>query len=143
MTEVTLPNLSRTDSDDNDFADVVANDQAILAEVNGGLDSDNFAPTAFGPESGLKWIRGVVDTTTTTPVKGEGFTITINGTGDVSLTFTDAFSDSPAITATANGNDDYTAHLRGSVLGSGARVNVRLAGTLADGVFHFIAYGPA
>jgi hypothetical protein len=43
---VTLPHLSKTDSDPNLFSDVKANDQAIINEVNGGLDAENLDSNA-------------------------------------------------------------------------------------------------
>lgn len=46
MGQVNLPHTSRSDSDPNLFSDVVDNDNAILAELNGGIDEDNISPTA-------------------------------------------------------------------------------------------------
>lgn len=145
MGDVNLP-VGSGNSGTNDWSDVFSNDQAIVDVVNGGLDSDNFAPTAFGPESGLKWIRGIVDTTSGASnggvVEGSGFTLTRNSTGDVSISFTTSFSDVPAVTTTGVGDGDFTCPVR-TVTANAVRVARRLDGTPTDGVAHFIAVGPA
>lgn len=93
----------------------------------------------------LKTIRGVVDSTSTTPVEGLGFTLAINGTGDMTITFAEAFSDVPTIqytvgetagTLTAKHNATPTT-TTGDVL-----IFDTTTGTATDAIFHFTAIGP-
>lgn len=46
MGTVTLPVTSRANTDSNNFTDVVGNDNAIIAAVNGNLDANNLAANA-------------------------------------------------------------------------------------------------
>jgi hypothetical protein len=46
----------------------------------------------------MKVIRGTITSTTPTIVNGSGFTLTRNGVGDVTVTFSAAFSGAPAVT---------------------------------------------
>lgn len=53
MTLVTLPLSTRTATDDNDFADVYNNDNAIITVVNGQLQNENLASNAAVAHSKL------------------------------------------------------------------------------------------
>jgi hypothetical protein len=48
MAFVNLPHTSKANTDPNLFSEVVANDQAITAQVNGNLDSTNLAADSVG-----------------------------------------------------------------------------------------------
>src|SRR5215204_710051 len=48
MAQVNLPITSRAITDANNFSDVKANDQAIVDQVNGNLDTTNLAANAVG-----------------------------------------------------------------------------------------------
>jgi hypothetical protein len=72
MAVVTLPHTSKADTDPNLFSDTKANDQAIVDQVNGALDSTNLADNAVttakitddavtaGKVAGLQ--QGIIDT---------------------------------------------------------------------------------
>lgn len=93
-------------------------------------------------EVNLRTMRGTVDTTSTTAVEGEGFTITINGTGDVTLTWSPEFS--AACTVTAMSIDGGFVTGVGNPTATTARLlRKNAAGADADGVMCFIATGPA
>lgn len=93
-------------------------------------------------ESGLKVIRGIVTTTSTTPAYGEGFTVAVNGTGNITVTFDAPFSDLPAVIATAEGAGDFACQVN-SPSASSVQILRRNGGTLWDGYLHFYAIGPA
>jgi hypothetical protein len=92
----------------------------------------------------LRILRGRIDTTTPgTILQGTGFTLTRNGLGDVTVTFSTAFSATPVVIVVA---EDVS---QGSVvkINSVASGSVRLVRfltnlTAADGILHFIAIGP-
>lgn len=100
----------------------------------------------IGPETGLKIIRGAVDTTGSGSILvGSGFTITRNGTGDVTVNFTVAFSTAPAVALAAGTTAGVVAKLVTTEPTTGAArvlVGTIAAGVATDGIFHFIAAGP-
>lgn len=88
MATVTLPITSRTSSDDNDFADVVGNDQAITTQVNGNLDNSNIASGAAIAYSKLDSLAtgqaliGNGTTPTATTLTGD---VTVGATGVMTI----------------------------------------------------------
>lgn len=88
----------------------------------------------------LRIIRGSINTTTPTITQGVGFTVLKNATGDVTVTFTVAFSAAPSISVAGDGSvaDVVTP----SASASRMRRYIANTGVLTDGVFHFAAIGP-
>lgn len=113
--------------------------------VTGLADALGSVKNALVTESvGQHVVFGVVDTTDTDPVSGEGFTVAINGTGDVTITFTTPFSIPPVVLATAEdaGSDSITCSNH-AVDESSATVHRVQPGVASfDGLFHFLAIGP-
>lgn len=100
-------------------------------------------------ETGLKIIRGTVNTTPTASiVKGSGFTIARNGAGDITITFTSAFSDVPTVTAMpgAGGFHGAVSASTGGIAAGSVRLILFDTQTVGvpntDGIIHFIAIGP-
>lgn len=94
----------------------------------------------------LQIIAGVIDSTGAgSIVAGTGFTITRNGVGDVTITFTSAFSGTPSVTATvADATNNRIAKLKAATTTTTAQIQCfSLAGTNTDNLFHFHAIGPA
>lgn len=92
----------------------------------------------------LKVIRGIVNTTTPTIVKGSGFTVTKNSTGTVTITFSAEFTDVPSVSlGVASGSFG-----RGGSISEATKAKAKLVvfqvsnQTEIDGEFHFIAIGP-
>jgi hypothetical protein len=74
-------------------------DDADAATARGtlGTDAAGAQRPPSGPETTLKVIRGTVNTAGSgTIVQGSGFTITRNGTGDITVTFSTAFASAPS-----------------------------------------------
>lgn len=98
-------------------------------------------------EESLRIIRGRVDTTGSGSIlQGDGFTIARNGTGDVTVTFTTAFSAIPAVVPTAESDTSGMTHIGKvrTVAAGSVRLQRNLAGVSdQDGIMHFIAVGPA
>lgn len=95
----------------------------------------------------LKIIRGIINTGGAgSIVKGSGFSIVRNGTGDVTITFTATFKDVPSVVATVGETGAVSAikHFEKAATASTARLLVFLTATGAgqDSVFHFTAVGP-
>jgi hypothetical protein len=121
---------------------------AATTNVHGIADTAKLVRTSgTGAESGLRIIRGIVNTAAPSGsiVKGTGFSISARtGTGDITLAFTTAFSDTPAITASPE-----NATAAGVRLITPSASGVRLfstnttTGATQDNVLHFIAIGPA
>lgn len=125
-----------------DLTGTVANAQIGAAAV-GTTEAPTFVNSTV---ENLKVIRGVVNTTTTTPVEGAGFTLTDSGVGDMTINFSAAFSDVPAVVCEVayldGGSSAYHAVLLAATA-STARVGLNtFAGSAAEGIFHFIAVGP-
>lgn len=100
-------------------------------------------------ENDLRLVRGTIDTNGSgTILEGGGFSITRNNIGDVTVTFTDAFSDVPSVTLTPLGGGSalgpIASHKNGFTRTPAAfRVEIVSIGAgFADGVFDFIAVGP-
>jgi len=93
-----------------------------------------------------KIIYGVIATATPgTIVSGLGFTIAFNGTGDITITFTDDFGSDPTVTCTPLLSAvPCGIQLQGNPTTTSARVNVIRAdtGVAVNSTFHFHAIGP-
>lgn len=131
LADVLVP-ATATDIDPSDIAD--RRDDARLLVTRPAAD-----------ETGLRIVRGVIDTASSgTILEGEGFSIVRNGTGLLTVTITDAFADVPAVSL---GGDKHSTRFATVPTASGFQVQIanESAGTLAaaDGIFHFIAIGPA
>lgn len=93
----------------------------------------------------LKTISGRISTTTPTILHGLGFTVARNAAGDVTITFTSAFSDVPRITALVErpGATNLVAQLYAAPTATTARIGVvSLAGAGTEAIIDFIATGP-
>jgi hypothetical protein len=92
----------------------------------------------------LKVIRGTVNTAGSgTIVLGTGFTITRNGTGDVTVTFASPFAAAPSVALGTN--SDQVRHSATPTTTTIRPVIRTLSGgafVAADGIFNFIAAGP-
>lgn len=127
-----------------DLTGTVAN-----AQIGAGAVGTSEAPTFVNSTvETLKIIRGIFDTNSTTPVEGLGFTLTNNaGAGDMTVTFTAAFSDVPSITLgldeSGTGANSVKFFPAGSYSASSFRV-IALDGsfTQVDAKVHFTAIGP-
>ena len=96
----------------------------------------------YAPSSGenLRIVRGVVNAAGTI-LAGQGFTVTKGPTGFFTLTFSPTFSDTPAVTVTAQSGIDRISTCT-SVSSSSAGIWTRdSAGTATDNQFNFIAIG--
>lgn len=97
-----------------------------------------------GALGGNRIIRGTISTTSPSIVAGTGFSISKNGTADVSVTFDEPFSSRPAIDVDAvmtAGTVRFAT--KSSPSATGFRVIMRdgaLSGV--EGEFDFIAIGP-
>lgn len=94
-----------------DGATIIISSNVIQIPTNvnlpGTAQSDGLTIVTSNTNNGtnnLSVIRGVVDTTTATIVSGEGFSVVKVATGEVTVTFTTSFFDTPAVAATANIN---------------------------------------
>lgn len=99
-----------------------------------------------GALGGNRIVRGVINGTGTAAImEGTGFTLTDNGVGDYTITFSPPFSDRPSVTVlgTVNGLL-HREHNSSPADGTAIRIETfTLAGANNDCVFHFIAIGPA
>lgn len=100
-------------------------------------------------ETGLRLVRGTIDTSGSgTILEGGGFSITRNGVGDLTVTFTTAFADLPSVVLTPLGAGSsvgpIASHKNGFTRTTSAfRVEVVSIGSgFADGTFDFVAVGP-
>ena len=98
----------------------------------------------------LRIIRGPVDTGGPGIGAGGGFTLTRNGVGDLTVTFSTAFSAVPAVTATAErtigGHNLLVNLVNGGAAAGSARfivTDANAAFAASEGYFNFIAIGPA
>lgn len=101
--------------------------------------------TAEEAEGPLRVVRGVVDTSGSGSItSGKGFTITRNGTGDVTVNFTRAFAVAPTVVSEIGSATLGKQSQVSTVAAGSARVLVADASnSAADGTFAFIAIGPA
>lgn len=99
----------------------------------------NFPQLNQAPGTGTRILRGIIDSTGSGSITwGSGFSITRNGTGDVTITFDAEFNRPPAVIASRIGAG--VANLTGTPDVASARVIIRDTGfTVADGTFEFIA----
>jgi hypothetical protein len=144
-----------TDTDPLDVAlggsDVPYED--VRAVESGVTTGDQVATLVFGndllvlgkvTDAPLRIVRGIVNTTTPTIVAGAGFSVAKNGTGDVTITFDDAFSAAPSVNATPVGVNEARAQNRNTPTTADCRIVGRnSAGTIAETEFSFTAIGPA
>lgn len=88
------------------------------------------------PDSALRIVAGTVNTSNAAKTGG-GFTVVRNKAGDVTITFTQAFTDAPVVTATAVDSNN-AARIIAPVSASAIRLDRK-----NDGLLHFIAIGPS
>ena len=88
-------------------------------------------------------VRGRINTTTPTILQGVGFTVAKNGTGDVTITFTVAFSDIPTVTAIAelSSGGPWVYHSSTAPTVNAVRLVRTVAAAAQDGILHFMAIG--
>jgi len=92
-------------------------------------------------ETNLRIVRGVV-TDIGTRTKGSGFTVSRTATGRYTVVFDKAFSDTPAVTVTADSDNEVIATVKSVVP---TQFFVKLdddGGSDYNAYFHFIAIGP-
>lgn len=116
------------------------------APGNDARFTDQRAPQS--PEANLKIIRGGTNLGDGTGLYGAGFSVTRNGTGDYTITFTVPFSSRPAVSITMgnNGSFKYIPGFFGAsdpAVGSCRFISQSGAQTPVDAPFSFIAIGPA
>jgi hypothetical protein len=125
----------------------VAAPAAGKIESSGDINAGGlvYAPNGFKqPGSGgetLKTLRGVIDSAGAV-TKGTGFTSVRNSTGNYTITFTTAFSDTPSMAVTAV---NATVLVASIVSASTTTCNYIIAtggGTATDAAAHFHAIGP-
>lgn len=93
-------------------------------------------------EDNQRTVRGIINTAGSI-VAGVGFSVTRNGVGDITVTFTTAFSDVPTVIPAAQGAGFFAANNAVSPTTTTARFFRHAGGAANDGVLHFIAMGPA
>lgn len=123
----------------------LAPDSVGSAEIAAGAVGTSEAPGFVNSTvETLKVIRGRINTASSgTILQGSGFTITRNGTGDLTVTFTAAFSALPSVPAPGAEGGDLIGNLQGAPTTTTARFQLfSTGGTLTDGIFSFIAIGP-
>lgn len=91
------------------------------------------------PNSGPRTIRGIVDTSGSGSItQGDGFSVTRNGAGDVTISFDFDFTNVPAVTVSRFGPG--VANVSGLPSKASVGVIVRDTGfTATDGSFGFVA----
>ena len=111
-----------------------------------GMEGEG-SPVNSLAEPGLRGLRGTVNTTAATIIEGLGFTVAKNATGDVTVTFSIAFSDLPSVTASADRTVGATAIavlLNATSTTTTCRLlRVDAAGAAEDGYVNFTVVGPA
>lgn len=92
----------------------------------------------------LKTIRGVINTEGAgSIVKGSGFSIVRNGVGEVTITFTAAFSAVPSVNGTPrSGNRSIGLNAEATTTTAKLLITTSSTGAATDGIFHFVAVGP-
>lgn len=125
-------------------AAALAAHEADTTSIHGIADTTKLVRTSgTGLETALRVIRGVITTTTPTTDAGSGFSVSRNGTGDVTISFSTAFASQPAVTfgLVSSGTESITITAQSA---SSVRVLCQTAaGAATDRQFHFIAIGPA
>lgn len=92
----------------------------------------------------LAILRGTINSASSgSIVSGEGFSITRNGTGDITITFTTAFLDVPSVTATSVKTTNSVASLQAQPTTTACRILnfTSTTGSNIDGIFCFTAIG--
>lgn len=123
----------------------VGSDKQVLESDSSQGDGLNWVRHVASTVEDLKVIRGIINTTTPTIVKGSGFSIGKNATGDVTVTFTAGFSDTPSVAHAAGESAGVLqTKLNAAPSSTTARILLFVANPFAanDGLFHFIAIGP-
>lgn len=93
-------------------------------------------------EGPLRLVRGRINTTSPTILKGTGFSVSRTGTGLVTVTFDVAFSDDPAILLTKGGGTAGMGTSNSVSTTSFQAIITNDAGVGADSTFNFLAIGP-
>jgi hypothetical protein len=121
--------------------DRTAGASRLLIDTSGkaGVNANNLFVTGGGDN--LRIVRGTVNSDGTI-ASGSGFTVNHTGTGVYAVTFTTAFTDTPAVTATAI-TDGVTSldTLASGSFGCGVHAGSIVGGNRADRQFSFIAVG--
>jgi hypothetical protein len=124
---------------------LIAAADAAAARTVLGVDAAGAQRPPSGPETNLKVIRGTVNTAGAgSIVQGSGFTIARNGVGDVTVTFSTAFSAAPSAPFGTNA-DAATFITMPSTTTFRVLLRNEAAGVLGavDAQFTFVAVGPA
>lgn len=94
----------------------------------------------------VRIVRGIINTTTPSIDAGSGFTVSRNGTGDVTISYSTAFSAVPSVSADiATDVLGRQAQLAQSSNNTASQTRVRTvdgANAATEAIFHFIAIGP-
>jgi hypothetical protein len=106
-------------------------------------NAQNIVTSNTNATVGLSIIRGIVNTTSPgTIITGEGFTVTYNGVGDVTLNWTTHFADVPAVTTSCEGGTGpNSAQPVTGPTAAGCRIWTMLVSGHNDAIFNFIAIG--
>lgn len=107
------------------------------------FDGDLIILGRIADTAGDRIVWGIVNSDGTL-AEGTGFTPSRTGTGDYTLTWSEAFSDVPAVDVTANGGGDRSENAEPTTTTCRVTIDTsQTAGTLIDTKFNFIAVGPA
>lgn len=118
---------------------------AATARATLGTDASGAQRPPQGPETTSKIIRGTVNTAGSgTAMAGTGWSFTRNGTGNMTVTFSAAFSFPPSVALGTNA-DSVTFITMPSTTSFRVLLRNESAGVLAavDAQFTFVAVGPA
>lgn len=100
--------------------------------------------TAEPAEGPLRIVRGRINSTPVAAILvGKGFTINRTAVGTVTVTFTLAFADIPAVLLTKGGGTVGDVSTNAVSAASFQALIANAAGALVDSTFNFIAIGPA
>lgn len=104
----------------------------------------NVVVSAYNSITSLSVLVGQVSTASTSPIQGGGYSVTLNGTGDVTITYTNPFSSFAIATATIVGN--YASQATVQNVNGTSTVSVRFkcidGGVPTNSIFEFIVIGP-
>lgn len=100
--------------------------------------------TAEEGEGPLRVVRGRINSTPTAAIlAGTGFTISRTGTGQVTVTFDEAFAGDPAVFITKGGGTVGAVASNAVGTASFQAIIANASGTAVDSTFNFLAIGPA